>query len=133
MNYLVDFDADSISLRLIFEAEQFTTHSGVVTLQRLPMALPFARKAADLSELGGGGLQTVYVAQRVHVTPGEFDAFACRLCADAPAWLAQARDALPAFGVAGGAVCVMVAAEGRPILFIDFQGYSYARYVARLG
>lgn len=133
MTYEVDFGADSISLRLTFTHAQFTTPGGVVSLHRLPMKLPFARKAGDLSELGGGTPLSVYVAQRVQVSPAQFDAFANRLCADAPPWLAAARDALPAFGLEGGAVCVMVSAQGRPILFVDFQGYSYARYVARLG
>ncbi len=129
MSYLVDVCNDSISLRLSLTSEQFTGPAGPVTVLKLPIPLSFACKARDLSELGGGELQTVYVFRRIDMDPLGFDAFARNLCRDTD-WLEGQFLAIP---VANARACVMVVATGRPILFIDTQGYSYARYVARLG
>jgi hypothetical protein len=82
-----------------------------------------------LSELGGGELEVVYVFKRIDMDPLGFDAFARNLCRDTD-WLEGLFLVIP---VANARACVMVVATGRPILFIDTQGYSYARYVARLG
>ena len=129
MTYLVDVCNDAISLRLSLTSEQFTGPAGPVTVLKLPIPLSFACKARNLSELGGGALQTVYVFKRIDMDPLGFDVFARHLCRDTD-WLEGQRLALP---VANARACVMVVATGRPILFIDTQGYSYARYVARLG
>lgn len=129
MTYLVDVCNDAISLRLSLTSEQFTGPAGPVTVLKLPIPLSFACKARNLSELGGGELQTVYVFKRIDMDPLGFDAFARNLCRDTD-WLEGQCLALP---VANARACVMVVATGRPILFIDTQGYSYARYVARLG
>lgn len=129
MTYLVDVCNDAISLRLSLISEQFTGPAGPVTVLKLPIPLSFACKARDLSELGGGVLQKVYVFTRIDMDQLGFDAFAKNLCRDTD-WLEGLFLAIP---VANARACVMVVATGRPILFIDTQGYSYARYVARLG
>lgn len=129
MTYRMDVCNEAISLRLSLTSEQFTGPAGPVTVLKLPIPLSFACKARDLSELGGGGLQSVYVFKRIDMDPLGFDAFARNLCRDTD-WLEGQCLALP---VANARACVMVVATGRPILFIDTQGYSYARYVARLG
>jgi hypothetical protein len=129
MTYLVDVCNDAISLRLSLTSEQFTGPAGPVTVLKLPIPLGFACKARNLSELGGGELHAVYVFKRIDMDPLGFDAFASNLCRDTD-WLEGLCLALP---VVNARACVMVVAAGRPILFIDTQGYSYARYVARLG
>lgn len=129
MTYLVDVCNEAISLRLSLTSEQFTGPAGPVTVLKLPIPLSFACKARDLSELGGGRLQSVYVFKRIDMDPLGLDAFAKNLCRVTD-WLEGQCLALP---VANARACVMVVATGRPILFIDTQGYSYARYVARLG
>ncbi len=129
MSYLVDVCNDAISLRLSLTSEQFTGPAGPVTVLKLPIPLSFACKARNLSELGGGELQTVYVFKRIELDSFEFDVFAENLCRDTD-WLEGQCLALP---VANARACVMVVATERPILFIDTQGYLYARYVARLG
>ena len=129
MTYLVDVCNDAISLRLSLTSEQFTGPAGPVTVLKLPIPLSFACKARNLSELGGGELEVVYVFKRIDMDPLGFDAFARNLCRDTD-WLEGLFLVIP---VANARACVMVVATGRPILFIDTQGYSYARYVARLG
>jgi len=129
MTYLVDVCNEAISLRLSLTSEQFTGPGGPVTVLKLPIPLSFACKARNFSGLGGGELQTVYVFKRIDMDPLGFDAFVRNFCRDTD-WLEGLSLALP---VANARACVMVVATGRPILFIDTQGYSYARYVARLG
>jgi hypothetical protein len=95
----------------------------------LDTRLSFARKPANLSELGGGTPQTVYVFKRIEMHPLGFDAFARNLLREAE-WLKGLSMALP---WPDARACVMVVSAGRPLLFIDTQGYSYARCVAKLG
>ena len=134
MSYLVDLGDDAITLRVSLQAQLLATPAGPVSVHRLGVPLSFSRKAADLSEVGGSGdLQHVYIGARAEISTAQFDAFARQLCADAPHWLLRARDALPALSLPDGVLCVMVAAYGRPLLFVDCAGCSYARYVARLG
>ncbi len=80
MTCLVDVCNDAISLRLSLTSEQFTGPAGPVTVLKLPIPLSFACKARNLSELGGGELQTVYVFKRIDMDPLGFDAFARNLC-----------------------------------------------------
>jgi len=129
MTYEVTVSDESIFLRLTLEKVTFLAKGQPVTLLKLPMPLSFSRKAANLSELGGGEPELVYVLKRIDMAPLGFDHFARNLCADHD-WLEGQCMALP---IANARACVMVVATGRPILFIDTQGFSYARYVARLG
>lgn len=130
MTYLVNVCNDAISLRLSLTSEMFTGPTGPVTVLKLPIPLSFACKARNLSEIGGGGqLEAVYIFTRVNMDPLDFDEFSRNLCRRTD-WLENLCLARP---VDNARACVMVVATGRPILFIDTQGYSYARYVARLG
>jgi hypothetical protein len=129
MTYLVNVCNDAISLRLSLTSEQFTGPAGPVTVLKLPIPLSFAFKARNLSELGGGEPKAVFVFKRIDLNSFEFDLFSENLCQDTD-WLEGQYLALP---VPYAKACVMVVAPGRPILFIDTQGYSCARYVARLG
>lgn len=129
MSYMVLATDETLSLSLSLVKVSFIVNGQPIEVSRLPMPLSFARKAADLSELGGGELTTVYVFQRIDLDPLGFDAFAQNLCRDVE-WLQNLSLALP---VANARACVMVVATGRPILFIDTEGHNYARYTARLG
>ena len=44
-------------------------------VEELSIRLPFARKPADLGELGGRDQHKVYVTETKELTPAEFDAF----------------------------------------------------------
>jgi hypothetical protein len=129
MTYRIIVSDDAIHLHLALEKVTLLSGGQPVTLHKLPMPLCFSRKAANLSELGGGAPEMVYVLKRIDMDPLGYDHFARKLCADHD-WLEGQCMALP---IANARACVMVVAEGRPILFVDTQGYSYARYVARLG
>lgn len=129
MTYDVCVTADEISLRIPLERVSVFVGGVSRPLQKLPMRLGFARKAANLSELAGGQPEAVYVFARVDMAAIGFDSFARNLCRDTD-WLEGLCLALP---IADARACVMVVAPGRPILFVDTQGTSYARYVARLG
>lgn len=129
MTYQISISNDAIHLHLALEKVTFLAGGQPVTLHKLPMPLCFSRKAANLSELGGGEPQMVYVLKRIDMAPLGYDHFARNLCA-AHDWLEGQCMPLP---IAGARACVMVVCEGRPVLFVDSQGFSYARYVARLG
>lgn len=129
MTYQISVSDDAIHLHLALEKVTFLAGGQPVTLLKLPMPLCFSRKAANLSELGGGSPEMVYVLKRIDMAPLGYDHFARNLCAD-HAWLDGQCMALP---IANARACVMVVSEGRPSLFVDTQGSSYARYVARLG
>lgn len=129
MTYDVTVSEDQITLGVALESVTVVSGGVSYPLKKLPMPLSFARKAANLSELGGGSPEWVYVFARVDLDPMGFDAFARNLCRDTD-WLEGMCLALP---IADARACVMVVARGRPVLFVDTQGSSYARYVARLG
>lgn len=99
----------------------------VVQVEELVTRLPFARKPADLSEVGGQGRTKVYVTETKQLTAREFDELAASLL--------KSRDWLS--GKGGGTddayFCVEVKAPGRPCLYINPEGGDYGRYVARLG
>ena len=98
-----------------------------IEVEELSVRLPFARKPADLSEVGGEGNYKVFVTETREMTPAEFDGFASQLL--------KSRDWLRGKGgyIGNGRLCVEVHAPGRPYLFIDPSGGDTARYVARLG
>ena len=96
-------------------------------VEELSVRLPFARKPADLSDLGGNGQHKVYVTETKELTPAEFDAFGRSLL--------MSRDWLRGKwgGTGDGYLCVEVTAPGRPYLYVNPEGGDYARYVAQLG
>ena len=104
------------------------TREGIaVQVEELSVRLPFARKPADLSEVGGFGSTRILVTETREMTPGDFDAFASNLM--------KSRDWLrgKGGGTGDGYFCVEVHAPGRPYLYVNPEGGDYARYVARLG
>ena len=98
-----------------------------IEVEELSVHLPFARKPADLSEVGGEGNYKVFVTETREMTPAEFDTFASQLL--------KSRDWLSGKGgdIQDGKLCVEVRATCRPILYVDPSGGDYGRYVARLG
>lgn len=96
-------------------------------VEELSIRLPFARKPASLSELGGSDPHRIYVTETKELTTTEFDAFAGSLL--------MSRDWLrgKGGGTGDGYLCVEVTAPGRPYLYVNPEGGDYARYVARLG
>ena len=98
-----------------------------IEVEELSVRLPFARKPADLSEVGGEGNYKVFVTETREMPPAEFDLFANQLL--------KSRDCLSGKGRyrADARLCVEVRASGRPTLYVDPSGGDYGRYVARLG
>lgn len=99
-------------------------------VEELSIRLPFARKPADLGELGelgGSDQHKVYVTETKELTPAEFDAFGRSLLVSRD-WLRGKGG-----GTGDGYLCVEVTAPGRPYLYVNPEGGDYARYVARLG
>jgi hypothetical protein len=98
-----------------------------IQVEELSVRLPFARKPADLSEVGGFGNTKIFVTETREMTPSDFDAFASNLM--------KSRDWLRGKGGGTGDAyfCVEVSAPGRPYLYVNPEGGDYARYVARLG
>lgn len=98
-----------------------------IKVEELSVRLPFARKPADLSEVGGEGNDKVFVTETREMTAPEFDAFASQLL--------KSRDWLRGKGgyLEDGRLCVEICAAGRPFLYVDPSGGDYCRYVARLG
>ena len=97
-----------------------------IAVEELSVRLPFARKPVDLSEVGGTGLNKVFVTETRELTPSEFDDFA--------ATLLKSRDWLSGKGggTRDGYFCIEVTAPGRPYLYINPEGSDYGRYVAAL-
>ena len=98
-----------------------------IEVEELSIRLPFARKPADLSEVGGEGNYKVFVTETREMTPAEFDAFASQLL--------KSRDWLNGKGgyFEDGRLCVEIRATGRPLLYVDPSGGNFGRYVGRLG
>ena len=98
-----------------------------IQVEELSVRLPFARKPADLSEVGGYGNTRILVTETREMTTSEFDSFASNLM--------KSRDWLrgKGGGTGDGYFCVEVHAPGRPYLYVNPEGGDYARYVARLG
>jgi hypothetical protein len=98
-----------------------------IQVEELSVRLPFARKPADLSEVGGFGNTRILVTETREMTTSDFDAFASNLM--------KSRDWLrgKGGGTGDGYFCVEVHAPGRPYLYVNPEGGDCARYVARLG
>lgn len=98
-----------------------------IQVEELSVRLPFARKPADLSEVGGFGNTKIFVTETREMTQGDFDSFASNLM--------KSRDWLrgKGGGTGDGYFCVEVHAPGRPYLYVNPEGGDYARYVARIG
>jgi len=93
-------------------------------VEQLSLLLPFARKPQSLAEMATSDACTIYVTDKVSLTPDAFDAFGSNLLAS--------RDWLRGKGgyYRDGRLCVEVCAPGRPRLYVDPSGGDYARYVA---
>lgn len=117
------------TMTITIERTPRTLQFGDTTLQveELSVRLPFARKPADLSELGGSDPHKIYVTETKEMTTAGFDAFAGSLLASSD-WLRGKGG-----GTGEGYFCVEVTAPGRPYLYVNPEGGDYARYVARLG
>ena len=126
---LVRVDDSGITVRVTFEKVTFTVSGKSVPMLKLSAPLQFTCKAFDISQLGGGWPQSVFVFHRVDLSSCDFDRFARNLLLDC-AFLSGLNCAVP---VVGARACVMVVCPDRPVLFVDTQGYRYARYVGRLG
>jgi hypothetical protein len=119
---------ETLTICLPFKTVSLMIDGQAVLMSELGIKLPFAHKPVDLCDFGCGTPQRVFVHMRRQLTQAEFDRFANRLTADT-SWLIGTAVSIP---IIGAHACVMVTAPQRPILFVDTQGYSYARYVARL-
>lgn len=119
---------DTLLVRVGFKPHVMEIHGQAVRFSELGHTLPFARKPVDLGDFACGTPQRVFVHCHKPLTQSEFDEFAASLTRSRP-WLADTARAMP---IANARACVMVTAPERPILFVDTQGYDYARYVARL-
>ena len=100
------------TMTITIERTPRTLQFGDTTLQaeELSVRLPFARKPADLSELGGSDPHKIYVTETRVLTTAEFDAFAGRLLASRD-WL---RGKLPG---QPEATDVSNDDQGRPVAF----------------
>jgi hypothetical protein len=117
------------TMTITIERTPRTLQFGDTTFQveELSVRLPFARKPADLDEVGGMGQTKVYVTETKELTVDQFDAFARSLLVSRD-WLRGKGG-----GTGDGYLCVEVTAQGRPYLYVNPEGGDYARYVARLG
>ena len=97
---------------------------------RLDLSLPFARKPANLQAVIDGLYGSlpcgIYVERELVLSLEAFDAFAANFYAEQP-WLDPDQG-----GGHDCMVCVQVSAPGRPVLFVNGEGYGYARFVAIL-
>lgn len=124
-----EITADAITLRVSLTPTRILVGGQLITMAELGIPLPFACKAASLNDFACGKPQRVFVHAHKELTALEFDDFAGRLMRERD-WLTDESHAVP---LEDAHTCLMVSAPGRPVLFVDTQGYSYARYVARLG
>lgn len=94
MTYFVQASQDAITMRMALEQVTFKINGQDVVMQKLPMSLPFSRKAINLRDMSGGEMSTVYVFKRIDMDPLGFDDFARNLCRDTE-WLKGQCHALP--------------------------------------
>jgi hypothetical protein len=122
---------ECLSAKMILTIERtprtLTFGTAVLHVEELGLRLPFTRKPVSLDDIGGTERMKVYVTETTLLTPEEFDAFADSLLSSCD-WLRGKGGT-----VRGGYLCVEVAAMGRPYLYVNPEGSSYARYIARLG
>ncbi len=106
-----------------------TIHLGDHTFQveELSCCLAFTRKPNNLSELSGTDQKKIYITESRTLTTDEFDNFASNFLTSCD-WLRGKGCATN-----DGFLCVEVTAPGRPSLYVNPEGYDYARYVALLG
>ncbi len=99
------------TMTITIERSQRTLQFGDAALQveELSVRLPFARKPADLNELGGSDQHKVYVTETKELTAAEFDAFARRLLVSRD-WLRGKGG-----GTGDGFLCVEVTAPWPPL------------------
>jgi len=103
-------------------------------VDRLDLVLPFARKPKNLQAVLDGLYNSlpcaIYVERELILSVEAFDAFAADFYAQQP-WL-DSRQGGGTNTADDGALCVQVSAPGRPVLFVNNEGYGYARQVACL-
>ena len=106
------------TMTITIERTPRTLQFGDTTFQveELSVRLPFARKPADLDEVGGQGQTKVYVTETKELTVDEFDAFARSLLVSRD-WLRGKGG-----GTGDGYLCVEVTAPGRPYLYVNPEG-----------
>ncbi|WKB54368.1 hypothetical protein [Eleftheria terrae] len=98
-----------------------------VAVHELGIRLPFTRKPQTLEDVGGGEPQRIFVTSTRHLTAEEYDEFTGDLMRRRE-WVTREG------GLIWNAwVCVELVAPDRPVLYVNFEGADYARYVARLG
>lgn len=115
-----------------------------VHLVRLSQRLVFTRKPPTLDcvpvtshQHGSYPHEEICAFGMVVLSAGDFDDFAQSLCTDRE-WLGRFWDEGYRQALAhrahevSGRLCLLVTAQGRPILAVDTQGASYARYVATI-
>lgn len=129
MSEILSYCSDCLILRVALVEHTFQIGGCALPMRELGVRLPFARKPVTLADLGGGACERVFIMSRVELDGQAFDQFAGNLTLGHD-WLEMRCYALP---LPDARACTMVTAAGRPILFVDTQGSSYARYVARLG
>lgn len=133
-----------LGLAMVPAFETFKRGADAVSLARLPQTLAFARKPSTLKEVRAQTLpnrsaspEPVYAFGMVVLTAAQFDDLAGSLLRDRD-WLGRLwedawRKVLTYQQAEGyGRLCILVTAEARPVLAIDTQGSTYARYVAMI-
>lgn len=120
-------NASTMTITIERTPRTMTLDGIAIQVEELSVRLPFARKPADLEEVGGFGSNKIFVTETREMTPGDFDAFASNLMKSHD-WLRGKGG-----GTGDGYFCVEVFAPGRPYLYVNPEGGDYARYVARLG
>lgn len=129
-----------LSLAMTPSAETFQRGAQSVTIARLPQLLAFARKPPNIKSvrahaLHSRGGEQAHALGLVVLSPAQFDDLANTLLQERD-WLGRLwEDAWRQVltyqqAEASGRLCVLVTADGRPVLAIDTQGSTYARYVA---
>lgn len=129
MTEIVASSPDCLILKFALREHEFLIDDVLVKMRELDAQLPFSRKPVSLADMGGGSPERVFIFDQVDLDAMGFDSFARNLSRDHD-WLASRYELMP---IAHARACVMVTSPGRPVLFVDTQGSSYARYVARLG
>lgn len=71
--------ASTMTITIERTLRAMTLDGTVIHVEELSVRLPFARKPADLSEVGGYGNTRILVTETREMTPGDFDAFASNL------------------------------------------------------
>jgi hypothetical protein len=125
----LDITTKAITLQVPLTRVTVSINGQAVEMNELAITLPFARKPMNLADFNCGTPQRVLVHAHKELTAEEFDAFARNLLKTTH-WI---QSSVWGGNIAGAHTCIMVSAPNRPILFVDTQGYDYARYVARLG